>query len=522
MQRQDRRGKKPARKQQPRKDSKAKRVNFDNTREDKFERDEMRERSGWKDNRSNDVSWYARNAELLRSAASIPFSTTIGMPLDFDRTTSVPGVMTLQWCPIVGGAYNAPLNQAARSLYSYLVHANSRNYSYNDPDLMIMIMAGANVFSAYALGVRAYGTMRRFSQLDYYTPEALVTAQGFNYEDLKKNLSRMWFDLNELSARLTQIWVPNTLPVFNRWFWLNSNIYKDGDSAKSQYYQFVQSQFYQYIAPASGGAGKLQPYIWVSGASKSNTWDEYMNMMNSLLDTLLSSEDRGIIFGDILNAYGADKIFAVNAISSDYMVEPVYDKEVLTQIENATVTRWRPANVEQDTVTNTLVQRWNTGATLDNGYFAPSVQVLNFHQIEPPTPEQIMVATRLKVAGCYTVNYTGGSTTVLELSPDAYGTEIIVGVTVVNYNWTGGTKSMNYLLVTTDLLKPQSDTINTLSVYRWSAFDWAPWIYMTGTVTQPTSADQHIEIKATRALGDWDNYTFISVAELNKMHTTAI
>lgn len=46
---------------------------------------------------SNDPSWYATNPELLRAAASIPFSRTMGQRLPFNGTTSVPGIMSLYW-----------------------------------------------------------------------------------------------------------------------------------------------------------------------------------------------------------------------------------------------------------------------------------------------------------------------------------------------------------------------------------------------------------------------------------------
>lgn len=121
---------------------------------------------------SNDVSWYAHNPELLKSSASIPFTDVTGMPFNFNSEQSVPGIMRIRWTPNFG-TVDGPMNQAANLIYSNTVHANSRNKSYDAPDEMLLILAGAQVFSALSMGLRAYGTMRRYNQLDRYTPEAV-------------------------------------------------------------------------------------------------------------------------------------------------------------------------------------------------------------------------------------------------------------------------------------------------------------------------------------------------------------
>lgn len=325
-------GKRPMRGKQGRKDSNSKRINLDNERESKFEKD-MCKGAKWTDARSNDVSWYAKTPELLRAAASLPFSITTGAKPEFTIPEAVPGVLRIRWTPAVGGSDGNPINQAANSKYSFTVHANSRNYAYDPADQMKMILAGSQVFSAIAAGLRAYGIMHRFEQRDYYTPQALVSAMGFSYTDLRSNLANMWYGLNELIARSQQIWIPNDMPVITRWFWLNSNIYRDGGSIKAQYYIFQQRFFWKYVLGTSLESTNLESVAWPDDC----TWSQYLGFVDSLIQPLLDSQDRGIIFGDILKAYGPDKIYALNNIDNTYVVEPVYDREVLTQIENLTV-----------------------------------------------------------------------------------------------------------------------------------------------------------------------------------------
>lgn len=60
----------------------------------------------------NDVSWYAKNSQLLKDAASISYNTALGAALDFENTKSsigkvsyasdvnrISGVMAIEFVP---------------------------------------------------------------------------------------------------------------------------------------------------------------------------------------------------------------------------------------------------------------------------------------------------------------------------------------------------------------------------------------------------------------------------------------
>lgn len=517
--------------EQPKKDSSTKRINCDNERVSKFDRDRdfkesrMRRKGSWKNESpsvsktDNDVSWYANSPELLKSAASIPFSSSVGLPLsEWHNSPSVPGVLAMYWSPNLDGD---PLQQAKNSVYSFTVHANSRNYSYDAPDQFMMIIAGASVFTAIAHAIRAYGVMRRFSQQDAYTPQALVRAMGFDYADLQANLSNMWFDINEIISRSQQIWIPNTLPLIQRWFWMCSNLYKDGDTAKSQYYLFVPISFLQLSETGSSTGTSLTAVAW-NPQQTAHTWAEYLRLLNGLITALVDSQDRGIIFGDLLNAYGADKIYAVNPISSDYTVDAVYNEEVLTQIENATSMPVGVSGITQDTNGN-LVQHYNPRtAAQATALYGLRYSVLNFHQKEPPTPEQIMVATRLKVHGLRVVTQQS-SAGLVELAPAVAGTEFISAVFGFKWNWSNGTKTLDSQDLGTSVATGAAFSQGV--AYYHESFDWAPWIYyFSSEVDQAIDYTVVGSIGSTKpwyGIGDYDNYTLIDSVTLAKMHLTA-
>lgn len=527
---------------QGRKDSSKKRVNFDNTRIKKFEKDIEKDRDMDKDDprnmkqtsKSNDVSWYAANPELLKAAASIPFVDVTGAPFP-KGGASVPGIQVLMYAPCLGSK-SSPINQAANQIYSDTVHANSRNKSYDAPDEMLLILAGAQVFSAISMGLRAYGTMRRYNQQDRYTPSQLVKAMGFNFEDLKSNLANMWFDLNQLIVQSRQIWIPNVMPLIQRWFWMNANIYRDGNSIKSQYYMFVPWNFLKYNETTLQTGGGLEPITWIDRTQYStnmgqNTWKQYVSMVNSLIDALINSQDRGIIFGDILKAYGADKLYAMPEIGSDYTIEAVYDREVLSQIENAFV--W---NVNSAAIPGWVAQQDNLlyhelagikktdAATMDLvAAIGADYTVLNFHQLETPTPEQVMVATRLTAKGIqYLGNPTWNGTSYYTFLPAVAGTEVIITTYFVRFGYPEGKPQDVVTWIKGSLAG--SDTLTVEQMFNWAAFDWNPGIevYTQPTINWPTTGGTSYFGSFINKILDYDNFTVIATDILQKMHTTAV
>lgn len=478
--------------------------------------------------KSNDVRWYAKNPELLKAAASLPMSVVTGNNLPFKNEESVPGVMAIDWIPsFQGSSASDAVNQAANSLYSYVVHANSRNQSYDSADLMMLIYAGAQAFSFFAHGVRAYGVARMFDQRNKYLPEALLNAMGFDYFDVRDHLSNMWFDLNELVARLSQIWIPNDLPIVERWFWMNSHIYMDSSTVKGQYYLFVPKQVFKYAETLSDQGGGLTP---VKGWNPNNKakWSDYLAVMNEMLDALLNSQDRGIIFGDILKAYGADKIYSVNKIDVDYVATPIYDMEVLMQIENSISCTILSGNFMQ--VQGRLYHfgaDYNpgkgTGAkplSIDEGNYGIRRAVLNFPFKEEPTPEQIMVATRLMTLGTRTILAPGtGQTRVESYMPGFCGTEYVYIYRI--YSFSGN--SLDFKAV-----RSKSSSFAASVLRGMHTFDHCPALYyidpsdLPANNAYPGDASKTVAPIPTSAFAEYNNYTIIDANTLAKMHSTAI
>lgn len=529
-----RKNRRPMRGKQGRKDSDSKRVNFDNERVDKFEKDikkmESRQMKDMKKSTDNDISWYSRNKALLEASGRFSFYNVVGNPILKENVPTnastptaygVPGVMKLVYAPSVGPTNSKALKQAMDSMHSYIVHANSRNESYDGPDIMMLVLAGVDVFSAIAAGIRAYGVMQSYSEENFYYPDALLTAMGFNPSDLKTNYSQMWFDINRLIAASKQIWVPNTMPLMERRFWMNTNIYMDGESNKSQVYLFKQGYYFKYNPTLTEQGGGLErESIWTP--SSSVTWANYVNMVDDMINSLMNDADRGLIFGDILKAYGSGALYTINELPIDYKTPVSYNQEVLTQMENATFCNYAPNTFQQDINNNNIVATY-TGTTAitaaTNG--APNRVLLNFHQKEAPTPEQVMIATRL--CACETTWVFGtvsGAQAVISGIPRFCGTEYLQFATMYDYQVNAATNAVT--LATTTILNNaigNSPAVETL--WQYTAFDWAPHIYKSQYNMGMTPTDT-IQYTPNLVFADFENYTFLTGQDLEKLHTTAL
>lgn len=170
-------GFKPLR-EQPRKDSDDPRINLDNARESKVAKDIERDS---KKSNANDISEFNKNPELLKSAASLPFASITGLPLQVTNgVKSVSGIMVMPYEPgLMGYDTQSAMNKAFQQIYSFVVHANSRNYKYEYTDLAMYTLAGIELFTAISEAIRVYGTAKAYTEENLYYGDAVIAALGF-------------------------------------------------------------------------------------------------------------------------------------------------------------------------------------------------------------------------------------------------------------------------------------------------------------------------------------------------------
>lgn len=291
---------------------------------------------------SNSVEDYAIDKQLLKDVASIPFSWAVGTPLNMNNellyhlpnkgTFTIPGVCRLVLQPTVGHANKAsdPINIAANRIYAYVRHANSGSKNYDAPDLMLYLIAVANVYGCMIQMQRALGTIGLYSVYNRYLPDVLLSAMGFDAGDLRANIANFRGRLNMLITKAASFAIPSNMPYFKNMVETLGNYYIEGGSMKNQLYVAYCPDFYFYQLNTDG-SGMLK--IKQNTVNTTTAWLEYAEDM---LDRLVYSEDMNIMSGDILKAYGTEGIYKLATIPEDYTIMPLMDVPVLEQFKNAT------------------------------------------------------------------------------------------------------------------------------------------------------------------------------------------
>lgn len=473
-------------------------------------------------NYDNDPGWYAANAQLLTDAASLAFSNALGTtskppvgteyfhPERSYTEEAVPGILTLSTISVPGISTDnsSPVNVAARNLYSFVRHANSGHSNYDSPDLMMYVLALDSAYTFWAWMVRAYGVMMSYSHKNRYYAKHIVTAMGFDYDDLLAHLADFRSFINTYAFKLGSICCPASFTFITRHVWMMSHIWLDSPSSKAQTYMYVPEAFWVYDETSSDTGGQLH----LTESLIDMTIGEIQSMGNSMLSKILESEDLMIMSGDILKAFGADKIMKVTTIPENFMILPAYSEEVCSQFQNATVTGMWDDGV-------TISQNPDTGAIIFSPDWSkhqvryPRRVTLNLRK-EQPSPADVMVATRL--------------TCIFQDEPGAYylntcGSEICVHMRthrLVKDPNTGSlfTRQDYYLSGITIYPSLITDTLDIVaSLLRLEKFDWHPFIYVSWTQNPGDEGEQYLG-----TAGDYDNYTYISDYELLKMNQTAL
>lgn len=360
---------------------------------------------------SNDANWYFKDQRTLEDVASFSYDAPLGdklhpnklVPANFSNyATAVPGLFVAGIGPCFGVSADgsSPVNLAALNVYSYVRYKNSGSKNYDAPDLMMYLLTMDSIYSCWNWLKRIYGEASTYSQRNKYMPKAYFKAEGVDMMDVISNLANFRGFLNVAASRISAFCVPAVMPLFVRHSWLFSNIYKDANIHKAQQYMFVPSYFYKYDETTNPKGGQLVPLNVRYNANNYTTLlkvSDLINLLNELIDAAQTAEDIGVMSGDILKAYGEGNLFTLSTVDPDYKVEPVYNEEVLMQIENMSHGLVGVAHpdittlaVTQDPDTNWIIfdPAWTVNPAHTLG------RIVNMHK-DNPTASDVMVATRL-------------------------------------------------------------------------------------------------------------------------------
>lgn len=404
----------------------------------------------------NDPAWYTKAASLVRDATNFSMFQVSGLnyKLGFDvegetgtHNFASPGAMIINYVPTAGKAMfpTDPINVAAQAIYSYVRSQNSGAKNYDSTDLMMYIMAVAQIHATLTHFQRALGMSQTYYALNRYMPKALVSAMGFDFDDIISHQDEVRNVLNTAALKLNAFKIPSNINYFRRVAWMNDGYYVESNSQKSQFYVFNPTGYYVY-SPRTADTGTELIY----NSFPSNIgYLQMQNILNAMIDPMLTDTDVGNMSGDILKAYGDVRPFETLQLQAGFSLSPmVMDDNLRAQIENLTIAPIEAQgshkimqNLMGDNpyITQSLV--WTSMISANRDYYkvmAMPKRVINFHTTSPDTG-MIMEATRLM---SYAPFYKSDDThwKVRDESAE-YGTEIVCGVRVITLNSDGSYRS---------------------------------------------------------------------------------
>lgn len=509
--------------------------------------------------KTNDVSWYAQNEALLRDAASIPFSQSVGTRFSLNLTSDptatqgisqptlvVPGLMSLDIAPVLSGIDSAaaPVNIASTALYSFVRHANSGHSNYEAPDLMMYCIAMGNIYSYINWLMRIYGEANLYSHANRYLPRALVQADHAQFDDVINNLANFRYGINALIHKAASLACPANMTYFQRLAFLFSGIYSEGESIKSQLYMYTPYGFYQYAETTSETGGELAFHSLWSFANIADqitplTVAQLLDIGTQLLDPILSSEDMNIMSGDILKAFGSEGVLKLAPLGEQYLIVPVTDLTVLEQFQNANIlgvqysgsTNVFAAGIKQTQVASTATSYLTTLARLT---FTDSVaahtgadlmqtrftEIFGSHVLNTiltqPGPGDVIERTRMQFTGQVLTQDKQ-----LHLQPIC-ATEIAVRCSM--YIATPAGSYQEYRLNQVSMI-PSSGTSTASFLLllqqhcQAENFKFHPMLYYYMDTT-PTADTSNFVFMFTAL--DFDNYAVISATNLDRMNEAAM
>lgn len=411
----------------------------------------------------NDPSWYNKNPQLVKDAASFQFSSPIGSYPDiptkvsrfnpllgenvYVQKSAVPGVMTLNYAHTIPDAHT--MKNIADKYYAEVRRANSGGRNYESNDLMMYLISVSEAFGQLTHAARIYSIANTYKSKNFYYSKGYLLSLGLSEEVVKKlikDLANYRAVLNTLITRVNSLAIPNSFPLFARKVWLNGTIFKDHEVTRSSNYMFAP---YALLKFNESDHSDLVPEDL-----DFSSIDNYLNQLEEMVNRLFYSEDIGLMSGDIQKAFG-DSLVSMDQITEDFHIEEQYSPEVLSQINAAIVVGKLDKNyshiyTKTNNVSSYILQGNPTDESSNNGLrtteyirplsssssllFGMDVEdtIVNMYK-DDVTPDDVMVATRLQCnykTICKTLPVVVGDNTLYRAITNV-ATEVVSTCTVV-------------------------------------------------------------------------------------------
>lgn len=524
---------------------------------------DVRENRDQDGNGRNDISWYTKYPILLETTAKFPYPYRVGDEVDFGTpnfqinhtSATIPGVMVLNWAPTIGLSRNPtdPASMVGKQMYDAVRKAFSGSIDADPPDYVTYMLCIDSLIASIAMLKRIYRIARAYTPDSRILPDLLLQALGFTGTDVRANMPTLLYKINEYVYRLNSFTVPAVMDYFNRHYWMNDNVYADAPSINSQLYAFKMHGIYTYSAEVAipGGTSPGAKYVkfpWDLGLP--TTLQSIFTIIDAAFQAFLAWDDCYLISGYLSRAFEGVPRFTVAELLPDEKFTPMYEPEVLTQIENSHAVGL-PSDLlsMQAGISHTLSYNFDVGQIVETNsvYASPTIVMQTTGTIsndirsmqfmkpvfscrsEVPTVAENVIMSRLKAGvrsyshagGQYSFTYQCGSE--LPIKWEIYNQDML-GTNVQPYPYTQNLPAV--VSVSGALTSEISDQVARYlylmtGVREGAQFDWNPIV-----VAVPFMVDTD-DISVSKVSGpmictDVHNVTVITDEMLRKVHEVCL
>lgn len=332
---------------------------------------------------------------LKFDASNIIFNNLLGTRLSSFNNVTVPGIAVYTLTPNYYSKSDM-INMVSTSIYTFVRHANSGRTNYEKSDLMIYLLAVAEIMKMVTEAARVLGIANYYQTRNLYSSK-LIDALGYESDDFRSNMANYRYALNNIIHRIKAFAIPRVFNYYDEVITTVSSVYKDEDHDMSQLLMFRYAQFGKFDPKQTGGSTLV--FETAPGSQGVRVkFSKLLEMINQFMDVLRDNEDINIMSGDILKTYGAE-LFIMDPLPTDFYIEPVYDPLVLMQINNATIVD--PSTIDNideplSQLDNQLSRRLQFDTLGPASAFFSRTRLLNSN-IESVTPDLIFTLNRFQV-----------------------------------------------------------------------------------------------------------------------------
>lgn len=472
----------------------------------------------------NDPSYYYGDANVLEQVMNFSFNQFGGVPYDIKGSgtgtvysahnymiatywlnPSVPNSSPISTQVNMSGASIAALRN-----YLLLSGSNAKTTSYAPQDVIVLMLAVAELIKVATFCARAFGVAYLFNYRNRSYPESLLHAMGIDVADFNDNLAKYRVRFNKLLAIASKIPFPADVPLFKKASELYANLYLDDpSSALAQTYMFCPNTVWLFDEAYDANGAGLRTTTLVD-ANTPVAFSSVLYTFETMVAALVNSTSLNSIYSDIMRLAQNGKIgpmITFNSIPEDFIVVPVFNQEIKSWVHNAmimgnplaTSAQYNPYS-EIFTNLNDVCCDANTNSVLYRPQFKLKGEfgyegLLDFDHDNVSIADKVE-ATRLSMRWSLTKDTNNNWYTDLLAMADEY----VVKATM----YTGENLTQIYTL-DTSFVNPSTISQTFALTEILSKFDWAPFVYYETSGTM-------------RVIGDLDYYTTIGYDTLRKVY----